>query len=155
MIIIKNIKLNESVIPLFLVMIVMTFSCSDGQNYSGTKDEIRKVERDFQQLLVSEGAASAFYKYASDSAVIKRENDTLIYGNEAIKKYYSNPFYKNAVAVWEPDYIGISDDGTMAYTFGKYEWTFTDTTGKKINYNGIFHTVWRKMPDGSWKYVWD
>lgn len=152
MILIKN---AETVIPLFLVIIVMTLSCSNGQNYSGAKDEIRKVEKDFQQLLVSEGAASAFYKYASDSAVIKRENDTLIFGNEAIKRYYSNAFYKNAVAVWEPDHIGISEDGTMAYTFGRYEWTFTDSTGKKTNYKGVFHTIWKKMSDGSWKFVWD
>ena len=114
-----------------------------------------KAEKDFQQLLVAEGAASAFYKFASDSAVIKRENDTLIFGNEAIKNYYSNPFYKNAVAIWEPDYIEVSDDETMAYTFGKYEWTFTDSTGTKSNYKGIFHTVWKKIPGGSWKFVWD
>ncbi|MGZ8524837.1 MAG: YybH family protein [Chitinophagaceae bacterium] len=151
----KNISRTEIMIPLLLMLNFMTFSCSNGKNDAATKNEIRQTEKDFQQLLVAEGAAAAFYKFASDSAVIKRENDTLIIGNEAIKKYYSNPFYKNAVAVWEPDYIGVSGDGTMAYTYGKYEWTFTDSTGKKTNYNGIFHTVWKKMPGGSWKFVWD
>jgi ketosteroid isomerase-like protein len=137
------------------MMIFISFSCSKGKGNAETKNEIRQAEKDFQQLLISEGAASAFYKFAADSAVIKRGNDTLIFGNEAIKNYYSNPFYKNAVAIWEPDYIGISDDGTMAYTFGKYAWTFVDSAGKKTNYNGVFHTVWKKMSDGSWKYVWD
>lgn len=150
----KNISKTGIIISLLLAM-SFTFSCSNVKNDAALKEEIRKAEKDFQQLLVAEGAASAFYKFASDSAVIKRENDTLIIGNEAIKKYYSNPFYKNAVAIWEPDYIGVSDDGTMAYTYGKYEWTFTDSTGKKENYNGIFHTVWKKMADGSWKFVWD
>ena len=140
----------------FLLMIIfMIASCNHNKNYAELKNEIRKIEKDFQQLLVSEGAASAFYKFASDSAVIKRGNDSLIFGKDAIKKYYSNPFYKNAVATWEPDFIEISDDGTMAYTYGKYEWTFADSTGKKTNYNGIFHTVWKKKPGGSWKFVWD
>ena len=151
----KNIGKAGIIISFLLVLNFMTISCSNGKNDAVIKNEIRQTEKDFQQLLVSEGAASAFYKFASDSAVIKRENDTLIIGNEAIKKYYSNPFYKNAVAIWEPDYIGVSNDGTMAYTYGKYEWTFTDSTGKKTNYNGIFHTVWKKMPGGSWKFVWD
>lgn len=151
----KNISNTESIISLLLMMIFMTFSCSNDKSYAEVKNEITQTEKDFQRLLISEGAAAAFYKFASDSAVIKRENDTLIFGNEAIKKYYSNPFYKNAVAIWEPDYIETSDDGTMAYTFGKYEWTFTDSTGKKTKYKGIFHTVWKKMPDGSWKFVWD
>ena len=151
----KNISKPGIIMSLLLMPIFITFSCSNVKHHTETKNEIRQAEKEFQQLLVSEGAAAAFYKFASDSAVIKRENDTLIFGNEAIKKYYSNPFYNNAVAVWEPDYIGISDDGTMAYTFGKYEWTFPDSTGKKTNYKGVFHTVWKRMSDGSWKFVWD
>ena len=152
---IKNITKSKIINTFLMMMILITPSCNQTKNYAETKNKIRQTENDFQQLLVSEGAASAFYKFASDSAVIKRQNDTLIFGKEAIKKYYSNPFYKNAVATWKPDYIDISDDGTMAYTFGKYEWTFTDSTGKKTNYKGIFHTVWKKMSDGSWKFVWD
>ncbi len=140
---------------LLVFLFIMITSCNNKKNYPDTKSEIIKIEKDFQRLLNSEGAASAFYKFASDNAVIKRENDTLIFGKEEIKKYYSSPLYKNAVAIWEPDYIDISNDQTMAYTFGKYEWTFIDSSGKKKNYKGIFHTVWKIMPDGSWKFVWD
>lgn len=152
---VKSISKTGIMSSILLMMIFVITSCSHKENYEELKNEIRKTEKDFQQLLVSEGAASAFYKFASDSAVIKRENDTLIFGKDAIKKYYSNPFYKNAVAVWEPDFIEISRDATMAYTFGKYEWTFTDSAGEKTHFKGIFHTVWKKMSDGSWKFVWD
>jgi ketosteroid isomerase-like protein len=147
-------KFIRTVILLVSLFIMFT-SCNNKKNYAELKSEIKQIEKDLQKLLISEGAASAFYKFAADNAVIKRENDTLIFGKEEIKKYYTNPFYKNAVAIWEPDYIDISNDQTMAYTFGKYEWTFIDSTGKKTNYKGIFHTVWKKMSDGSWKYVWD
>jgi ketosteroid isomerase-like protein len=140
---------------ILLLLISISLSCTNTNNEAEAKNEIMQAEKDFQQLLVSEGVAAAFYKFASDSAVIKRENDTLIIGREGIKNYYSNPFYKNAIAVWAPDFIEVSIDGTMGYTFGKYEWTFTDSTGIKTNYKGVFHTVWKKMPEGSWKYVWD
>ncbi len=138
-----------------LLFIVIILSCNNNKKQSDTKNTIIETETRFQQLLVSDGAATAFYAFAADSAVIKRQNDSLIFGKEAIKKFYSNPIYKNAIAIWKPDFIDLSDDGTLAYTFGKYEWTFPDSTGKKTTYKGIFHTVWKKASDGSWKYVWD
>ena len=137
------------------IFLFLFFSCNTRETATSAKTEIMNAEKEFQQLLVSDGVANAFYAFAADSAVIKRENDSLITGRDAIKNYYSNPFYKNAIAVWSPDYISVSDDGTMAYTYGKYEWTFTDSAGLKSNYRGVFHTVWKKMKDGTWKYVWD
>ena len=149
-------KNKFKILSLYLLpLVVITFSCNNNKTQSDTKNKIIETEYNFQQLLVSEGAATAFYTFASDSAVIKRQNDSLIFGKEAIKKFYSNPIYKNAVAIWKPDFVDMSDDGTLAYTFGKYEWTFSDSTGKKTTYKGIFHTVWKKATDGSWKYVWD
>lgn len=119
------------------------------------KEEIRKMEKVFQDDLIANGVEYAFYKYAADNAVIKREGDTLITGKAAIKNYYSNAAYKNAVATWAPDFIDVSEDGTMAYTYGKYKWTMKDAAGKSSTFTGVFHTVWKKMTDGSWKYVWD
>jgi ketosteroid isomerase-like protein len=118
-------------------------------------NEIRAVEERFQNDLKTYGAENAFYKYAAENAVIKRGKDSLIFGNLAIKNYYSNPAYRNAIAEWKPDYVDISDDGSMAYTYGKYKWSFTDEKGKTTIYEGVFHTVWKKMNDSSWKYVWD
>lgn len=119
------------------------------------KAEIKNIENSFAKYLQKNGAAAAFYEFAAENAVIKRERDTLIVGREAIKNYYENPSYKRAFAVWEPDFIEVSDDGTMAYTYGKYEWTMANEKGEKKTFSGVFHTVWRRMPDGKWKYVWD
>lgn len=118
-------------------------------------EEIRKTEKQFEDDLNKIGADFAFEKYAAPNAVIKRQNDSLIYGPKAIKQYYSNDIYKTAKAFWSPDYIDISQDGTMAYTFGKYQWKMSGKSGEVQEYRGIFHTVWKKQPDGTWKYVWD
>lgn len=117
--------------------------------------EVEQTEFAFQNQLNKEGAATAFYNFAAPEAVIKRENDSLIKGNTAIKNYYNKTFYEKAKAIWKPDFIDISEDGTMAYTYGKYTWTFSSKEGKEETYKGVFHTVWKKMPDKSWKYVWD
>ncbi|MBK7030961.1 MAG: hypothetical protein IPH45_17925 [Bacteroidales bacterium] len=43
----------------------------------------------------------------------------------------------------------------MAYTYGKYTWKINNGNGDTTVYKGVFHTVWKKQGDGSWKYVWD
>ena len=118
-------------------------------------EEIRKVEKQFESDLNKMGADFAFAKYAALNAVVKRQNDSLIFGPKAIQHYYSNEFYKSAKAFWTPDFIDVSQDGTMAYTYGKYRWITTDKLGKTTEYTGVFHTVWKRQTDGSWKYVWD
>ena len=107
-------------------------------------EEIRKMEKQFEDDLNKMGAEFAFEKYAAPNAVIKRENDSLVYGPKAIKQYYSNEIYKNAKAFWTPDYIDVSQDGTMAYTYGKYHWKMSGKSGEVQEYRGIFHTVWKK-----------
>ena len=119
------------------------------------KTSIMKAEKDFEKMAAEKGIAEAFWYYAAPDAVIKRQNDTLIKGKDNIKKYYSTDFYKTASVKWTPDFIDISEEGDMAYTYGKYIWHSSDSAGSVNEFAGIFHTVWKKQPDGAWKYVWD
>ena len=117
--------------------------------------QIQMAEKDFQKMTADKGIMEAFYFYADSNATIKRENDTLINGREAIRKYYSAPFYTQASVTWSPDFTDASEQGDMGYTYGKYTWKTKDSTGAMNEYKGVFHTVWRKQADGSWKFVWD
>ncbi|MEI9943504.1 MAG: DUF4440 domain-containing protein [Chitinophagaceae bacterium] len=56
---------------------------------------------------------------------------------------------------WTPDFIEVSENGDLGYTFGKYTWSTKDSAGQAQEYKGVFHTVWKKQEDGQWKYVWD
>lgn len=135
-------------------MVVATIQLH-AQNRQLWINEVIAIEKAFCDDLKTKGVAYAFEAYAAKDAVIRRGNDSLIYGQAAIRKFYAAPGYKNAVADWKPDYTDVSADGTMAYTYGKYTWTIKDNAGKETQYSGVFHTVWKRQPDGSWKYVWD
>ena len=106
-------------------------------------------------MSVDKGLQEAFYFFAADSAVIKRQNNTLIVGKENIKDYYNNPAFKNARVTWAPEFINVSDCGDMAYTYGEYLWKIWSNEGDTAEYVGVFQTIWKKQDDGSWKYVWD
>ena len=140
----------------FLILLgLITFSCATQIDKEKVKQEIFNTEKSFEKMCAEKGIAEGFYFFAAGGAVIKRQNDTLIIGKENIKKYYDKDFYKNAKVKWTPDFIDVSDDGTMAYTYGKYVWTAKDENGNPSEYKGVFHTVWKKQSDNTWKYVWD
>ena len=138
----------------FLLVLVFLNLKSHSQDSTVIK-QIITIEKQFETELNAHGVAFAFEKFADADAVIKRQNDTLIRGSKEIGKFYSGDFFKNAKAYWKPDFVDISKDGTMAYTYGKYHWEVTDGSGKTTEFHGVFHTVWKKQKDGSWKYVWD
>jgi len=118
-------------------------------------NEIAQTEKAFEKMAFEKGIAEAFYFFADENAVIKRENDTLIIGKENIKIYYDKKNNKNATVNWTPDFIDGSDCGTIGYTFGKYVWKIKNQNGEQIEYKGVFHTIWKKQKDNTWKYVWD
>jgi ketosteroid isomerase-like protein len=119
------------------------------------KKEILKAEEDFKTMAQTKGILEAFYTFADSTAVIKRENDTLIVGRENIKLYYSDQKYLSAKVSWTPTHVDVSNDGSMGYTYGDYVWSIKDFQGKEREFKGVFHTVWKKQKDGSWKYTWD
>lgn len=140
---------------LFGVVLVLIFSCNTSVEKESLIKEIFNSEKAFEKMCAEKGIAEAFYFFADDSAVIKRENDTLIIGKEQIKEYYNKEFYKTAKVNWAPDFIDVSEDGTLAYTYGKYLWVSKDEKGNDVEYRGVFHTVWKRQIDNTWKYVWD
>ena len=120
-----------------------------------SQQEIAQAEKDFEKMAAEKGIAEAFYFFADSGATIKRQNDSLIKGKENIRNYYSAEFFKKASVTWSPDFIDVAQNGDLGYTFGKYNWQSKDSTGKVNEYKGVFHTVWKKQNDGTWKYVWD
>lgn len=140
---------------LFGVVLVLIFSCNTSVEKESLIKEIFNSEKAFEKMCAENGIAEAFYFFADDNAVIKRENDTLIIGKEQIKEYYDKEFYKTAKVNWAPDFIDVSEDGTLAYTYGKYLWVSKDEKGNDVEYRGVFHTVWKRQIDNTWKYVWD
>lgn len=139
----------------FILFSIIAFSCAPQIDKEKVKQEIFDTEKSFEKMCAEKGIAEGFYSFAADSAVIKRQNDTLIIGKESIEQYYNKDFYKNASVKWTPDFIDVSDDGSIAYTYGKYVWTAKDENGNPTEFRGVFHTVWKKQNDNTWKYVWD
>jgi ketosteroid isomerase-like protein len=73
-------------------------------------------------------------------------------GKETLKQYYAGKSDTSFILEWEPLYGDISVSGELGYTYGT--WKRTEKTTKQIS-RGTYITIWKKQPDGSWKFVLD
>ncbi|MEN9686288.1 MAG: hypothetical protein RLZZ28_2074 [Bacteroidota bacterium] len=142
-------------IAFLLIAAIMMVSCHKSQRTEEIKNEIFQVEKAFEKMATEKGIAEAFYFFADEDAVIKRGNDSLITGKENIKLFYGKINNAGTTVNWSPDFIDIARDGSLAYTYGKYVWKIKNEAGISTEHKGVFHTVWKKQKDNSWKYVWD
>lgn len=145
----------------FILLVTVALSihaCKTGSSSvdpEKTKKEIGQAEKDFEKMAAEKGIAEAFWYFADSTAVMKGANDSLIRGKDGIRNLFMAERFKNATVKWSPDFIDASSSGDLGYTYGKYVWQSKDSTGKIQESRGVFHTVWKKQKDGSWKFVWD
>lgn len=139
--------------------LIFSIGCAE-QKTEGTlekwKSEIEDAEQEFADMADKEGIPKAFLAFAAEDVVVKR-GKKLIIGIGALKESYetSSPNSGTVSLTWKPDFVDVAASGDLGYTYGKYVYTATDTTGVVSIDSGIFHTVWKRQVDGKWKFVWD
>lgn len=150
--------MNRSVI--YSLMVVATvISCTTADQsvlIEQAKKAIVSTEQEFAEKVAREGVRAGFLEFAAPDAVLMR-NDSLIIGKESITRYMKEPPTDGPTISlsWKPDFVAVAGSGDLGYTYGKYVLTATDSLGTSEVNEGIFHTVWKKQPDGKWRFVWD
>jgi hypothetical protein len=56
---------------------------------------------------------------------------------------------------WAPSKVETSQDGTLGYTWGRYDFTTHGKDGKDTVDTGVYLTIWRRDPPGVWKIAFD
>jgi ketosteroid isomerase-like protein len=144
----------RSMRTLLFLCLALVFACSDPVDLQQLKKEVAATEAAFASMAVEQGLGVAFAYYAAPDGVINRRN-TIIKGKEAIRQYFDEQPDDGSTLDWSPTFVDIASSGDLAYTYGPYIFTYPDSLGNPIESNGIFHTVWRLQPDGTWRFVWD
>ncbi len=138
---------------LSMILIGCTKSKTNG-NITVWKSEVLKVEQDFNDLAQKIGLADAFYTYAANDGVI-RKSGKLVEGKVAIQDWIKNDVRPNETLTWKPTFVDVSSSGDLAYTYGNATFTFIDSLGNKKEKTSVYHTVWKRQEDDTWKFVWD
>lgn len=136
---------------------ILLSACSIDRNKSQVntaRQEIIQTERAFETMAKEKGLAEAFSFYADSSATINR-GSSLVHGKDSIRLVYLSPRYHGVKLEWKPDFVEVAASADLGYTYGKYIFTTTDSTGQAVSSKGYFHTVWKKQAKGNWRFVWD
>ncbi len=149
----------KSSIYLIAASLLVAISCSQNPSEAtlqSWKNEILETEQHFADLAQKEGIPKAFLTYAAEDAVLMR-NNSLIIGRTAIAQQFETQEVSGATASlsWKPDFVDVSSSGDLGYTYGTFVYTSQDSTGHTNKIEGVFHTVWKRQADGSWRFVWD
>ncbi len=137
-------------IPLLLLSLLAT-RCGNNNPMDMSKeaDDIRQTDIEFSNFSKINGMKAAFLRYADSGTVLLRSNHNPITGKEAFE-YIQSISDTSITLTWMPEAVQLAASGDLGYTYGVYNFTGKDTT-----YEGTYVTIWKKQPDGSWKFVLD
>jgi ketosteroid isomerase-like protein len=103
---------------------------------------------------VAAGGGKAFGTWFADDAVTLNNGKPAILGRTAIAAQAQwDP--KTYQLTWAPEGAQMGPSNDMGFTWGRYEGHSKDKNGQPVVISGRYFTVWKKLPDGTWKVALD
>lgn len=146
--------------PLIAILALISVShLPAGPDRSALKSELIRAEQEFCRLAAEIGIGEAFVanmaEQAFDASRLTLSRAEYAAGLAAARA--RQPARAGQKLTWVPLQVDVSDDGTLGYTWGKYEYTpapAPDGTRPAAT-TGLYLTIWKRQADGSWKFVYD
>jgi len=115
-------------------------------------EEMVKTEQAFSKMAVDKNTREAFMTFIADDGLLFRPG--AVNGKKWMLEHPVPPSDKKPLLAWQPNFAGMSASGDMGFTTGPWE-AKPDVNDPKPSAYGHFVTVWKKQPDGTWKFVVD
>jgi len=115
-------------------------------------EEMVKTEQAFSKMAADKNTREAFMTFIADDGLLFRPG--AVNGKKWMLEHPVPPSDKKPLLAWQPNFAGMSASGDMGFTTGPWE-AKPDVNDPKPSAYGHFVTVWKKQPDGTWKFVVD
>jgi ketosteroid isomerase-like protein len=106
--------------------------------------EVIAAERAFARAARTDGVNAAFLRYSAPDALIFQPEP-----KSAKAALTAQPLPAIPLSWW-PVYAGVAASGDLGFTTGPY---VAGSGARKVH--GWYFTIWRRQPDGSWRWVLD
>jgi ketosteroid isomerase-like protein len=133
---------------------VAAFAAAAEQGSAKDKAELLRTDSEFSDAAQKIGIAAAFEKYADADAVMLPANENPVTGADGIRKQFAD-LRPGTTLTWKPNKAEAAASGDLGYTLGTYVLRSKDKDGAPITRYGKYCSVWKKQPDGNWKWVVD
>ena len=110
------------------------------------------TERAFSRMSEEKGIRESFTEFIAEDGILFRPR--AVFGKKWMRENPLPPSTTRPLLVWQPIFAGISRAGDLGYTTGPWQFK-NDIKDAKFSGFGNFMTVWKKQPDGKWRFVVD
>jgi ketosteroid isomerase-like protein len=118
------------------------------------KREVAALEDQFSAMAQEKGVLAAFQHFAAPDVAFIDTDPRQFRGAAAVQQRMGR-FPPGATLKWSAHFTDVSADGTLGYNYGRYELRSPGPDGQERVGTGWFLSIWKKQPDGSWRYVMD
>ena len=137
--------MRRTCIALILASFVMP-AFAQPSNLQADLDAMVAAERAFSKLSVEKGFKESFLTYIAEDGIMFLPMP--VKGKERVAARPNPPIE----LVWWPSHAEIARSGEMGWTTGPWE---RKAQGSAEVAHGHFVTVWKKQPDGQWRWLID
>lgn len=114
--------------------------------------EMVSTEQAFSRMAAEKNTRDAFMAFIADDGLLFRPG--AVNGKKWMTEHPVPPSDKRPLLAWQPSFAGMAAAGDLGFTTGPWE-AKPDINDEKPSAYGHFVTLWKKQPDGSWKFVVD
>lgn len=108
-----------------------------------------EAEHAFAVYSIEHGMKEAFLRFAAPDGIVFRRTPV-----NAVEAWTQTTPAPTGLLTWYPTYADVSRAGDLGWTTGPYEFR-EKPDDKQAAGNGHYVTLWRRQPDGTFKFVLD
>jgi hypothetical protein len=147
----------------FLILLAAAVPCARAGDHEKDCAELARTERNFCAQVAAIGLDSAFLANMADECFIpyrlsltRAEYEAQVKAERAKAAVPYKPGPDAGFQLtWAPSKVEVSADGTLGYTWGRYDFTTHGKDGKDSVDTGVYFTVWKRDSAGAWKIAFD
>jgi len=110
------------------------------------------TERAFSRMSEEQGTRESFTEFIAEDGILFRPKP--VFGKKWMHEHPLPPSTTRPLLRWQPIFAGVSRAGDLGYTTGPWQYK-NDIKDAKPAAFGNFMTVWKRQPDGKWRFVVD
>lgn len=141
-------------IHLLALALLLPLASTAAPDKETLKKELAAMEDKFSAMASEKGLLAAFSHFAAPDVAFIDTDPRKFRGLEAVRERMG-PDVPGVKLSWSAYFTDVSDDGTLGYNYGRYESRRPGPDGNEIVRGGWFLSIWKRQPDGSWRYVMD
>lgn len=142
----------KNLIRLVLLLAIATNGFTQDSKKVSTLQTLVDSERAFARMSEEKGIRPSFLAFIADDGILFRPK--AVKGKQWMTEQPLPPSDKFPLLRWRPAFADVAQAGDMGYTFGPWEFKNDIHDDRAVGF-GHFVTVWKKQPDGSWKFAVD